>query len=205
MYLLVSGASKSVKKFADRPWIGGLIGPRTSVGRDFLRSLPCWAADNDCFQRFDEPKYLAMLDRCVEIGGNIRFVTLPDVVCNAPATLALCHQWVHEVRGRGLPTALVGQDGMKADEIPWDLIDAFFVGGSTRWKLHEGIDLAKEAKARGKWVHIGRVNTAARLSMCLMSPADSVDGSGFSKFGDAKLAMADRAISRLQHTAGLFQ
>lgn len=71
--------------------------------------------------------------------------------------------------------------------MPWDQFDALFLGGSTAWKLSPHAKaLAAEAKARAKWLHMGRVNSNRRLALAL----GSVDGSGYSMFPDQKIPKA---------------
>ena len=49
-----------------------------------------------------------------------------------------------------LPVALVAQDGLEELEIPWEQINAVFIGGSTAWKLGaDAAAIAAEAKRRG--------------------------------------------------------
>ncbi|MGG3456938.1 hypothetical protein ABES01_23505, partial [Paenibacillus rhizolycopersici] len=56
------------------------------------------------------------------------------------------------------------------------------------YKLSETVRwLVKEAKWRGKWVHMGRVNSRMRLSYARDIGCDSADGSGYSRFPDARL------------------
>ena len=52
-----------------------------------------------------------------------------------------------------------------------------FVGGSTEFKLGPvAAALCQEAKARGLWVHVGRVNSRKRLRYSASIGADSADG-----------------------------
>lgn len=84
----------------------------------------------------------------------------------------------------GLPGAFVGQDGLTLElaEPLWDRFDVFFIGGSTEWKLGPvARELAAEAKARGKHVHMGRVNSGKRVAYARLIGCDSVDGT-FLKF-----------------------
>lgn len=77
----------------------------------------------------------------------------------------------------GAPVAFVSQDGMSDEDVPWRDIDALFVGGTSEWKTgHESGALISAAHARGKWVHMGRVNTARRLHAAVTLGCDSVDG-----------------------------
>lgn len=82
-----------------------------------------------------------------------------------------------KIRALGFPVALVLQDGQQDVPIPWDEIDAVFVGGTDQFKLGRvAARLCQEAKARGKWVHVGRVNSLKRLRYSVSIGADSVDG-----------------------------
>jgi len=71
-----------------------------------------------------------------------------------------------------------------AGKIPWGQIEALFVGGSDDFKedMLVTCDILPQAKARGKWVHLGRCNSRSRLRLALRSDCDSVDGSSLSMF-----------------------
>jgi hypothetical protein len=49
-----------------------------------------------------------------------------------------------------------------------------FVGGSDYHKLKESPVLIGEARRRGLWIHVGRVNSIRRMNM--FESVDSVDG-----------------------------
>jgi len=73
--------------------------------------------------------------------------------------------------------ALVAQDGLESLPVPWEDFDALFIGGSTAWKLSEAArELCQEAKRRGKWVHMGRVNSLRRMQVAEAFGCDSADG-----------------------------
>jgi hypothetical protein len=146
-----------------------------------------WAADNDCFQGLDAGRFNAMCDTIKGLPG-CRFVTVPDVVGDARATARQFEIWAPALERRGLPVALVLQDGL--EDLPawlarsWHRLDAVFVGGSTDWKLGPAaLELAREAHARGLWVHWGRVNTARRIRYIAgTGAADSFDGTKWCRF-----------------------
>jgi hypothetical protein len=137
-----------------------------------------WALDNGCFTSFDRPKWERMV---IEAESNRPiFVTLPDIVGDAQRTLELFDHF--KLQTNEVPRALVLQDGIGRHRIPWDDLDAVFVGGSNEFKYSsEAINAAKTAKMLGKWVHVGRVNTASRVRNWA-EWADSLDGSGISRF-----------------------
>ncbi len=77
------------------------------------------------------------------------------------------------------------QDGQTFATVPWRRCAAVFVGGTTAWKLGpEARNLVAYAKALGKWVHMGRVNTRRRIRLGVRWGVDSIDGKTFSQFGD---------------------
>lgn len=76
----------------------------------------------------------------------------------------------------------MAQDGSERKPPPWTELDALFIGGSTAWKeSSHAAALCIEARRRGKWVHVGRVNTVRRLRK-FDGIADSIDGTKFSRF-----------------------
>jgi hypothetical protein len=158
-----------------------------------------WAADNAAFSGFDPEKFRSFLDR---IAGKSRclFVVVPDVVADAKATLDRFWAWHRYMFGMGLPLAFVGQDGAESGSIPWHCFECWFVGGSTKWKLsQESIDLMREAKQRGKWVHVGRVNSLSRMTWAYDHGADSVDGTSMSKWGDKYIHRFCRWLRKLEN------
>ena len=192
MKLLVTTGHPDMERFA-HPALGRLIQPRhTSSVEATDAAGVTWAADNDCFQGLDAPKYRRMLERIV--GLSPKFVTVPDAVGDALATASMFEDWQPQLRELDLPVALVLQDGL--EEIPswlamtWDRIDAVFVGGTTEWKLGPvAANIVAEAHARDKWVHVGRVNTLNRIDYCRdVLEADSIDGSKWARWKNAYLA-----------------
>lgn len=180
MLLLVGKSPHALRRHLPNPLLGSFVGPRSwwTPG-----GLP-WAADNDAFNGFDPGRFTAMLDRLHGIDGCL-FVACPDVVGDARATLILYDEWALEVHGRGYPVGFVAQDGADRRTIDWDGIDALFVGGTTEFKM--GPDAARlvlEAKNRGKWVHMGRVNGGRRIRYAASLGVDSVDGTGTVRFTD---------------------
>ena len=142
-----------------------------------------WAMDNFAFTRFDPNKFVRYLDKHAGIADSCLWVCAPDVVGDAPRTLERFDFWQHVIRSRGYRVALVAQDGLEHEEIPFDEFDALFIGGSTAWKIgHAAADIAREAKGRDKWVHMGRVNGKRRLRYAEMIGCDSVDGTGYAVY-----------------------
>jgi hypothetical protein len=185
MRVLVSGSTKMVGGLAPA-WpdsLGHLLTPGNGITvASLLKTGLPFACDNGAYSGLDEAAFRKMLGK---VAGAPRclFVVVPDVVADARATLALFGRWAPECRAAGQPLAFVGQDGAEDCDLPWADFDAFFVGGSTRWKLSgAAADLGAEAKARGKWLHMGRVNSMRRLRIAYRLGCDSVDGSSYSRW-----------------------
>lgn len=63
------------------------------------------------------------------------------------------------------------------------MLSAVFIGGTTEFKLGATARaITAEAKRRGKWVHMGRVNTAQRVRYAKQIGCDSFDGTTFSRW-----------------------
>jgi hypothetical protein len=205
MRLLISGATKSMARFAADPEIAPHIGHlwTPATGNDLVRQartqLP-WACDNAAFgrqwnaERFQK----AILFKVPHCPVRPMFVPVPDVVGDSRATLELFYIWRPIMRAAGLPLALVLQDGSESQLLPWHLFDVVFVGGSRRylsgqwgkgpyseWKeSRAAADLIREAKRRGKRVHAGRVNGLKRLRHFFELKVDTADGSSLSMYAD---------------------
>lgn len=197
--MFVSGATATAAKYKA---VGELIVPGAGNAPDSLRLAPgMWAMDNGAFAGFDATAFMGMLHR---FHGRIgcRFVAAPDVVADGPATLAKWPFWAGVIRGAGFIPALVLQDGMLVSEVPWRELGAVFVGGSTEWKMGpQAGDLMAYAKARGLWVHVGRVNSEERTWAIFNRGADSFDGTGFSMFPDINIPKGLAWIEGVQEHA----
>ena len=177
-----------MQKYKGHPNLGAFLTPRTGNSRKTLEGF-IWAADNAAFSNFNEQSFVKMLEKIQ--GSNCKFVTCPDKVQNDVVTLKLFHVWQPIIKKYNLPVALVLQDGMVADGIPYNMCDAIFIGGSNEFKLGEEVrKIVKKAKELGKWVHMGRVNSNKRLQYAYEIGCDSVDGSGYSMFANQKIPIA---------------
>lgn len=110
-------------------------------------------------------------ERCI-------LVAAPDVIGDADATWRLSAPYLPTIRQLGFPAALVAQNGFDPAEVDWDAFDVLFIGGRNDWKFAEsgGWATVAEGKKRGKWVHMGRVNSGRRVRACQLSDVDSADG-----------------------------
>ena len=117
MFLLATQAEPQMLEFAHRN-LGRLVQPRhySRVRDTAERGVP-WAADNDAFNGgVDAAKFLAMLETISGVPG-CRFVTVPDVVADATATLREFERWLPCLLDFDLPLAFVLQDSIAAAEV----------------------------------------------------------------------------------------
>lgn len=139
-----------------------------------------WGADTGCFahpERFTMDGYLAWLAKYERCRATNLFATAPDLLGNAKGTLEQALPVLPELRRHGWNAALVAQDGLEHEDVPWDEFDVLFIGGTTDWKLSSAAaDLAREAGSRRKWVHMGRVNSLRRMAYASELGCQSVDG-----------------------------
>lgn len=151
-----------------------------------------WAADNGCFaagNNFNADRWLGWLASRDRTG--CLFAVAPDVVADAAATLVRSTPYLPILRDLGYKPAYVAQDSWDPSVVPWDDFDCLFIGGTTAFKLGRAEELTKLGHAHGKWVHVGRVNSARRIAAMEAYGVDSVDGT-FLVFGP------DKNVKRLQ-------
>lgn len=187
-----------------------------------------WCADNGCFsqsraakgEEWDEEGWWAFLVKHARDAATCAFATAPDVlnwcrdeegklycVGDAEATIERGRKWFGKIRKLGYKVALVAQDGLTPEMVPWEEIDVIFIGGSDDYKVGTAppprkralkangeplgqpgcLEIIREAKRRGKWVHLGRVNSHCRYRFAHMVGADSADGT-FLTFGNTREA-----------------
>lgn len=146
-----------------------------------------WMLDNGVFSgRFDADKWQRHLVRWRDYTTTCIGVVVPDVLHRTEtgvigdwrATVRQFQEYAPIVKDYGYPVAFVSQDGLPVDAAPWADFDVLFIGGSDQHKLTESWPLIAEAQRRGKWVHVGRVNSEARCRLFWM--ADSWDGTDLS-------------------------
>jgi len=149
-----------------------------------------YGIDNGAYSGFPEDKFRRLLKRQEDRKEDCLFVTCPDIVGAGQRSLELFkrrHLWIPP----GWRVALVIQDGMEDLEIPWDELDAIFLGGMDPWKDSKAAaDIVKTATIFRKWKHIGRVNTPKRYDHFNELEADSCDGSG--------IAMYDHMLEKIE-------
>lgn len=196
MKILLSSALPGILRWQS-PHLGRLFGPRNIGNVAGTSASIVWAADNDAWKVFDEARFRWMLKQIQGFPG-CAFVSAPDVVGDSEKTLNLYETWAPIIRSHGLPSAFVLQDGQNPKYVPWEALDAVFVGGSTQWKTSlEVAAILKEAQQRKKWRHFGRVNTINRLRLAHSLACNSVDGTGWSRFAKRELPTVLKVMDEL--------
>ena len=167
-----------------------------------------WGADTGCFTQphtFSMSRYIDWLTDRKYAQDSCLFATAPDVVGDAVATLEISKEPLQEIRGLGYKSALVAQDGLENLDVPWDTFDCLFIGGTTEWKLSEhAYALTEEAKRRGKWAHMGRVNSFRSIVAATISGFDSVDATFLAYGPDKNIVRLTHWLNKLQSQPNLF-
>lgn len=173
-----------------------------------------WATDNDVFShradpcwwtREGETNWLRMLDKIDNLpspsaaaafrrgaGGEVHgpmFVLLPDVVADWKRTLARYHEYLDDVRGRGLPFAIALQNGAEHDFATVARLNPHyvFIGGTVDWKWRHIEPICAYFQPRNIKVHVGRASGPWRIRECIRAGATSCDGTGWGRFADNML------------------
>jgi len=196
--LLNDAPVRQLMQYIEHPNLGRFVTPRnTDRIEDWSALGRRYACDNDRFNCAYTDRRFVRMCRRIAPGSDGRplpgclFVTVPDTVGDATATLTEFERW-YPMLGTGcpfrLPLALVLQNGQEHLPVPWSRIAAVFIGGDTAWKLGEhAARIVEEAKRRGKHIHMGRVNSDKRIRYAAEIGCDSVDGTGYSKFRAKRL------------------
>lgn len=200
---------------ARRPDRFGVLLTPSNGNREWWDGSVTFACDNDWFRDIAEAEkranFLRMLAKVLRHKRPPAWVSCPDCVGDSVETLRRFGVWQPLLAELDLPVALVSQDGLRSEQVPWDRIACLFVGGSTEWKLSpESFALTLESHQRGKLVHFGRVNTELRINTIAGRMreggawCDTFDGTGFSAYGDKRMPKAVKWIDKAMAT-GLFE
>ncbi len=182
MYLGNPSTPEIRKAMTDTAHLGAMVTPKQG------NAIPAGVAvgvDNGCFTApasFGDGR--AFLRKLLTFDpADVLFANAPDVVGDWEATITRSMPWLRKLRVLGYPAAIVIQDGAVPADIPWEWVDCVFIGGTTEWKLGPNSRvIATEAKARERWLHMGRVNSLKRCRLAASWGCDSVDGT-FLAFG----------------------
>ncbi len=164
-----------------------------------------WAADNGCFSpRWEEARWLRWITNN-PAPETALFATIPDVVGDHAQTLERWPKYASMVKAMGYKTAFVLQDGASIPELPLEEMDALFIGGSTEYKLSEDARrIVQHCKDAGKWIHMGRVNSARRIKIAYSWGCDSVDGTYLAFGPDANTPRLIQMMNRAHPQPTLF-
>lgn len=169
--------------------VGQLLTPLTR--RLLQKPTAPWAIDNGAFSGFVETRFMGLLERNAHHRDNCLFVVVPDVVGSARRTLEVFERWAPRLAGWRL--ALACQDGQEDLPLPWDMIAAVFIGGSTKFKTSiEAVQIIQAAQLLGKHTHVGRVNGAGRWRHFEAIGVDTCDGTGIARYSEWREAIAER-------------
>lgn len=169
---------------------GWIVGP-LDHGAGELNGMP-HALDNGAWPAFqtgtqwNEAAFVRAVGR---FGPTADFIVVPDVVADCGASLRLTDRWLPELLARPdishVPLLIAAQDGMSFDDLqarmPQQRV-GLFIGGSSEWKPAAIIPYGRWAKAQGRYVHVGRVNTAKRIRLCAAANVNSIDGTSATKY-----------------------
>jgi hypothetical protein len=165
-----------------------------------------FAVDNGAFSHFDLSVFQRMLSKCSPHKSRCRWVAAPDVVGNAKRTLEAFQYWHPRIRRFELPVALVLQNGIEHERIPWERIACVFIGGDNPFKGSQAVrDAVKCARLHGLWVHMGRVNTPERLDLACDVDCDSIDGTGIKMYTARRLRLVQENPNGMFATPGVYE
>ena len=174
-----------------------LLTPLTRFKRQYPNDN--YAIDNGAFSNFDPNTFRTLLAREINNKDLCRFVAVPDVVGSAMRTREAFEHWV--IRLGSWPLAYVCQDGQETVNIPWEDITAIFIGGTTEFKMSLCVkQIIKTAQLMEKWIHIGRVNTPGRFEYFDSIGANSIDGTGLSRYSWMRKNIYDKEIGLFNKT-----
>lgn len=137
-------------------------------------------------------------DRCL-------WALAPDRPFDAVGTLADSLPELAFIRSLGVPAAFAAQNGSENGLIPWDAFDVLFLAGTTEWKIGPAAArLSEEAHARGKTVHMGRVNSRQRMQIADVYGCDSADGTILAFGPEKNLPQVLSWLDEIHTTPSLF-
>lgn len=203
MRYYATASTERVRDAMRADYLGQIITP--AAGNALLDG-PEWIADNGIYSNGypGDTAYIGWLYSHVALRSRCRFAVAPDVVADHWATLARSAPVLPRIRRAVGRVALCAQNGATPDNLPWGEIDAVFLAGIVEcapcgyvpelaelpavrcplcqrelveWKVGDmAAAITAEANRREVWVHMGRVNSEARLRRAIEMGCDSADG-----------------------------
>lgn len=175
---------------------GQMVSPQ--VGAFRIPEYGRWAFDNGAYtdylhgEVFDEALYAQRLEEISALPDDRLpdWAVVPDIVAD-PTSLAYSLRWRQALAGtdRRLKWYLAIQDFMTPEDVLHAMclepFDGLFIGGSTRWKWETAAKWVQWGHDHGLPVHIARVNGPEPLRRAIDIGADSVDGTGWVRAGQA--------------------
>lgn len=188
MIYLTGVSNPHIEAYAKtEPALGLMAQPRSSVFSRIQHYSAGYAYDNGAFgdhasgREFSVDQWLRGLERTV--AHRALFCVVPDVVGDHEGTVRLWAEHSQAVREVGQVPAFVLQNGCEDFAQVPDGVRAVFIGGDDIYKLSAATArICWQAKERGVWVHMGRVNSRTRFLRAWAMGCDSADGTMF-RFG----------------------
>lgn len=156
---------------------------------------------------FSQAKFLGLLERWHHLRHQALFAVAPDRVGDWAGTIQRSLPLLPVIHQLGYKAAFVAQDHLELHlaKIPWSAFDVLFLGGGQdeaylgpnnrvwsqrlrrwvgEWKLTDGARrLCDLALAKGKTIHMGRVNSGMRLRRAALFGCSSADGTYLTRRG----------------------
>jgi hypothetical protein len=205
-----TASTERVREAMRAGYLGQIITP--AAGNRLDEQYVEWVADNGIYSNAypGDAAYIGWLESHADMRSRCRFAVAPDVVADHNATIERSWPMLRPIRRTVGRVGLCAQNGATPQDMPWDDIDAVFLAGIVEcapcgyvpalselpattcpycsralveWKVGDvAAAITVEAKSRGKWVHMGRVNTEHRIGRARQMGCDSADGT-FLAFG----------------------
>jgi len=139
-----------------------------------------WGA-HQAGEEFDAKAFELAVHR---VGRGADWVVAPDIVCGGRESLKVSMSWLPWLLHRVEMVLVPVQDGMMFSDFEGIVGErvGLFIGGSTEWKENAIIPWGRWAARRGVTCHVGRVNTARRISLVVAGLCSSFDGSSVARY-----------------------
>ena len=161
-----------------RSQFGYMLNVNQQIGSEIEAVKYPWMLDNGAFSRkWSVEVWYTRMSKLAAYNDTCIAAVVPDIILDAEATVARWYEYAPIVKALGYKAAFATQNGCVVDMIPWSELDVLFIGGSDEHRKRECWPLIDEAKRRGLWVHVGRVNSVKNIMRYCQ--ADSVDGTHF--------------------------